>query len=139
MTPDRAKEMISKMVPEAKDALLLSYMTKTGLNYSDDEIGQLANTLISGCVRNNTSLEDYHAEWKEFSNDKMKALMIQCCNNMYVALMQLLRTDEDTVRKLFLEQFESKWQKPEIPDWVGEVEKLHENGGIRGCLFERRT
>ena len=83
---------------------------KKGLNYTDDELGELANMLISACVRNNTSLEDYHSEWKEFDDEKMKKLMIECCDNLYLALRQLCRTDEDEVRDKLLSKTKIKME-----------------------------
>lgn len=93
-------------------------------DYSNDEIGKLAILIVSGCIRNNTSLDELHSELKGFTDKKMKKLMIECCDNVYIALAQLLRMDVGEVREKYLDVFEPKWNKPKVPMWFKKLKKL---------------
>ena len=55
----------------------------------DPEIEKLAVLIVVNCFRN-TVLENYHAEWPQFNDEKMKALMKEAVDRTYTALCGLL-------------------------------------------------
>jgi len=67
--------------------------------------------LVVHCFRN-TVLEDYHSEWPEFTQKKMKKLMQQAVNKLNTALHVLFRGDEATCNaawEYFHGQYPSGW------------------------------
>ena len=94
------------------------------LPLSNDEIKMLSKSLIAFCVRHNTSLEKYHQEKVPITDERMKNLMIECVNNTYFILQNLLGGNSYNIYKV-LEDIDRKytydWNEPEIPTWVKEL------------------
>ena len=58
----------------------------------DPDIEKLAVLIVVNCFRN-TVLEQYHCEWPQFTDDKMKALMKEAVDRTYTALCGLLKPE----------------------------------------------
>lgn len=86
---------------------------------------RLAPLLVVHSFRN-TILENYHAEWPQFTDVKMKVLMKQAVNKLYTALCALL-SDNDEERAAVLEvldrDYPHSWDAPELePGFFDAVE-----------------
>lgn len=56
----------------------------------DPDIEKIAVLIVVNCFRN-TVLEQYHCEWPQFTDEKMKALMKEAVDRTYTALCGLLK------------------------------------------------
>ncbi|MFZ4395146.1 MAG: hypothetical protein ACOYOU_05900 [Kiritimatiellia bacterium] len=56
---------------------------------TDPSMELIASLLVVTCLRN-TVLEDYHTEWPQFTQEKMKVLMRQTVNKTYTVLCALI-------------------------------------------------
>lgn len=64
-----------------------------------------------------TVLEDYHSQWPQFTDDKMKALMQQAVNKMNTALHAFFAGDKETqdaVWEVLNTHFPTGWDTPEF-------------------------
>ncbi len=62
---------------------------------TDPVMERLAVLFVVNCFRT-TVLENYHAEWPEFTNDKMKALMKEAVNRLHTVLHAIFTGDDAT-------------------------------------------
>jgi len=58
----------------------------------DTDLEKIAVLIVVNCFRN-TVLEQYHSEWPQFTDEKMKALMKEAVDRTYTALCGLLKPD----------------------------------------------
>jgi len=82
----------------------------------DPAMERLAVLLVVNCFRN-TVLENYHSEWPEFSQAKMKALMTESVNKLHTALHAFFTGDEATQSaawEVLNVYFPRQWDKPEF-------------------------
>jgi hypothetical protein len=83
---------------------------------TDPAIERLAVLLVVYSFRN-TVLENYHSEWPEFTDERMKVLMKESVDKLNTALHAVLTGDEAT-REAALEvltwQWPTRWDSPEI-------------------------
>ncbi len=82
----------------------------------DPSMERLAVLLVVNCFRN-TVLEDYHSEWPEFSQARMKALMQESVNKLHTALHAVFTGDEATRNaawEVLNVYFPQQWDKPEF-------------------------
>ena len=97
---------------------------------SEDELKQVVLGLVAFCIRNNTSLEDYHAQKLPVDNDRMKTLMIECVDNLYywIAALQDKKRRKAAIRDLanYAELYAKEWDSPKEPGWLIELKKLQE-------------
>lgn len=56
---------------------------------TDPSMELIASLLVVTCLRN-TVLEEYHTEWPQFTQEKMKVLMRQTVNKTYTVLCALI-------------------------------------------------
>ncbi len=82
----------------------------------DPAMERMAVLLVVNCFRN-TVLENYHSEWPEFSQAKMKALMQESVNKLHTALHAVFTGDEATQSaawEVLNVYFPEQWDKPEF-------------------------
>ena len=95
--------------------------------FKDEELKAMAKFLVNICIRDNTSLEDYHAEGVPVNDARMKKLMIECVDNVYVMLRAILNGKRDSVLPavmLYAETFVEDWDEPKVPAWYSEMRDL---------------
>ena len=82
----------------------------------DPAMERLAVLLVVNCFRN-TVLENYHSEWPEFSQAKMKALMKESVNKLHTALHAIFTGDQatqDAAWEALNVYYPPAWDKPEF-------------------------
>jgi len=82
----------------------------------DPEIEKLAVLIVVNCFRN-TVLENYHAEWPQFNDEKMKALMKEAVDRTYTALCGLLNpasTADFAAMQDSLAWYTPHWDRPQF-------------------------
>jgi hypothetical protein len=83
---------------------------------TDPVMERLAVLFVVNCFRT-TVLENYHAEWPEFTNDKMKALMKEAVNRLHTALHAIFTGDDatrDAAWEVLHHYYKPQWDKPEF-------------------------
>ena len=82
----------------------------------DPAMERLAVLLVVYSFRN-TVLENWHSEWRQFTDERMKVLMKEAVNKLHTALHAVF-TGDDATREAALEvlswQWPAKWDKPEL-------------------------
>lgn len=66
------------------------------------DIKEAAKGLVAFCIRNNTVLEDYHAEQVPITDERIKQFMKDCVNNVYYVLSGLCEYDDCLLRYLII-------------------------------------
>ena len=66
----------------------------------DPVLRRMAVLLVVNCFRN-TDLENYHAEWPQFTDEKMKTLMQQAVNKLHTALHAFFAGDSYAIRSMW--------------------------------------
>lgn len=98
-----------------------------GLTKSTEELSELAKGIAVKCIRNNTCLEDFHAEITEFDDPKMKQLMIDIVDNIYLVLIGLYSNHKEAT-EYFLKHdakiYANEWNDAKIPDWFNKLSEL---------------
>ncbi len=93
---------------------------------TDPAMERLAVLFVANCFRN-TVLEDYHADWPEFTDELMKALMQEAVNKLSTAL-HVVFTGDQTTRDAALEvlswHWPSAWDDPEFDQGMLRVIEL---------------
>jgi hypothetical protein len=83
---------------------------------TDSAMERLAVLLVVYSFRN-TVLEDYHSEWPDFTDERMKVLMKESVNKLNTALHAVFTGDEAT-REAALDvlslQWPTRWDSPEL-------------------------
>ena len=97
---------------------------------SEDKLQQVVLGLVAFCVRNNTSLEDLHAQKLPIDNDRMKILMIECVDNLYywINALQDRTRRKAAIRDLsnYAGLYAKEWNSPKEPGWLIELKKLQD-------------
>ena len=87
---------------------------KTLTMKADPLMERLALLFVVNCFRN-TVLENYHSDWPEFSQEKMKALMKESVNKLHTALHAIFTGDEatrDAAWEVLNVYYPQAWDKP---------------------------
>ena len=82
----------------------------------DPNIEKMAVLIVVNCFRN-TVLENYHAEWPQFTDEKMKALMKEAVDRTYTALCGLLNlatTADFAAMQDSLAWYTPRWDRPQF-------------------------
>lgn len=90
--------------------------SKTLSMKTDPAMERLAILFVVNCFRN-TVLENYHSEWPEFTDEKMKALMQEAVNKLHTALHAIFTGDretQDAAWEVLNQHFPSGWDTPEF-------------------------
>ena len=101
-------------IPDPADIAALQGKTLT--MKTDAAMERLALLFVVNCFRN-TVLEDYHSEWPEFSQEKMKALMKEAVNRLHTALHAIFTGDQatqDAAWEALNVYYPQAWDKPEF-------------------------
>ena len=102
---------------------------------TDPSMELLATLLVVKCFRN-TVLEEYHTEWPQFTQEKMKALMQQTVNKTYTALCALMGGTSDekqAIMDVLGEQVSAvaRWDKPQFEqDMLRAMERAKRKRGV---------
>ena len=98
-----------------------------------DEIKEIAKGLVSLCIRDNTVIEDYHAENEYLTDKRMAQFNKDCVNNVYVILKYLSGVEGEDLKEQIKEglKLEAKrvahWDTPKYPDWFLNILPLTES------------
>lgn len=110
-------DMTGAAYPRVFDpADIAAVQAKTFAMKIDPAMERLAVLLAVNCFRN-TVLENYHSEWPEFSQAKMKALMKESVNKLHTALHAFFTGDKATQEaawEVLNVYFPHQWDKPEF-------------------------
>ena len=97
-------------------AAIAAMQGKTITMKVDPAMERLAVLLVVNCFRN-TVLENYHTDWPEFTQAKMKALMKEAVSKIHTALHAFFTGDEATQSaawEVLNVYFPPQWDKPEF-------------------------
>jgi len=99
-----------------------------------EDIGKLSKGIVAFCVRNETSLENYHSDNVPITDERMKVLMKEIVNNMNFVLENLYNEESSELMESFLLKYAAlytrKWDDPEEPDVVKNLKTLLEENEI---------
>ena len=102
-----------------------------------DEIGKLAKGITVFAVRNETSLENFHADQVPITNERMKILMKEIVNNINFILEQMYESEEscDNIEQ-FLMKYANKyaynWDDPDKSEFEKYIEKRYQDKRKKG-------
>lgn len=94
------------------DILEFTRNLRMPITRKDDMAKALAATIVCACVRNNTLLEDLHADGK-ISDAEMKALMKDCMDNAYAMVRNF---DDDILMESMIIRYSEEFLKWDDPD-----------------------
>jgi hypothetical protein len=80
----------------------------------DPALEKIAVLIVVNCFRN-TVLENYHAEWPQFTDEKMKALMKSAVDRTYTALCGIVNPATPFDQKAMIDSL--AWNTPTAPQW----------------------
>ena len=132
ITPSIPPEAIP---PRAQDPeAMLAVQGKALSLRTDPSMELIATLLVVKCFRN-TLLEEYHAEWPQFTQEKMKALMQQTVNKTYTALCALMGGTSDEKQAIIDVLGENVsaagWDKPQFEqDMLRAMERAKRKRGV---------
>jgi len=110
-------DVLGAVPPRSLDlAAIAAIQGKTLTMKVDPAMERLAVLLVVNCFRN-TVLENYHSEWPEFTQAKMKALMKDAVNKLHTAMHAFFTGDEATQSaawEVLNVYFPRQWDKPEF-------------------------
>ena len=129
--------------PRIFDPADIAAMQKRALTMKVDPVMQrLAVLLVVNCFRN-TVLENYHSDWPEFTDEKMKALMKEAVDKLHTALHAFFTADkatQDAVWEVLNVYYPRGWDKPEFDQGLLraiELTKQARKKGKTGALPKR--
>ena len=87
--------------------------------------GRFIKGLVALCVRNETSLEDFHAEGVPITDERMKTLMIEIVDNLALELRAFFdpsmgEMDRDLAFMdiaSYGDRYAYRWDEPKVPEW----------------------
>jgi len=76
---------------------------------------KIAVLIVVNCFRN-TAIENYHAEWPQFTDEKMKALMKEAVDRTYTALCGIMSPDVGDHKAMIeaLAWYTPRWDRPQF-------------------------
>jgi hypothetical protein len=105
------------MPPRVFDPAAIDALRKETLSLKRDAaMERLAVLFVVYCFRD-TVLEDYHSQWPQFTDEKMKELMKQAVNRMHTALHAFFTGDKETqdaVWEVLNGHYPAGWDTPEF-------------------------
>ena len=80
----------------------------------DPNLEKMAVLIVVNCFRN-TVLEQYHTDWPQFTDEKMKALMKEAVDRTYTALCGIVNPATPFDQKVMIDSL--AWNTPTAPQW----------------------
>jgi hypothetical protein len=80
----------------------------------DPDLEKIAVLIVVNCFRN-TVIESYHAEWPQFTDEKMKALMKSAVDRTYTALCGIVNPSTPFDQKGMIDSL--AWETPTGHKW----------------------